>query len=79
MPAKQLYQFGTEGSNPSLSEKLNMNFPYKKITYFPFIGWLFPYLFDYENENSLFHAKQGLVLAAIFGGLSIFVFLSSEK
>jgi uncharacterized Tic20 family protein len=34
-------------------------------------------MFEYEDEYSLFHAKQGLILSIIFGGLLIFVFLLS--
>ena len=54
-----------------------MNFPHKKITYFPFIGWLFPFIFEHKDEDSLFHTKQGMVMSIVFGGLLIFIFFLS--
>lgn len=79
--------FGTEGSNPSLSELEKMeHIPQEEtsvihnpsflailITYFPFFGWLIPYTFKNDDSFWLEHSKQGFVLAVFFISVSVFL------
>jgi uncharacterized membrane protein len=60
-------------------KKLNINFnvPLMWFTYFPFIGWLYPFIFKKRDRFAMHHGRQAFILAVIFTAVPIILTFSS--
>jgi len=47
------------------------------FTWFPFVGWLYPFIFKKDDEFAMHHAKQAFVAAVFFIALPIVITFSS--
>jgi hypothetical protein len=54
-------------------KRFNVRFgvPLIWLTYFPFIGWIYPFLFRKEDSFAMHHGKQAFVMALLFTALPI--------
>ena len=59
--------------------KYNIDFEVRLVwlTYFPFIGWLYPFIAKHEDRFTMHHAKQALVLAIFFTAVPLLLTFSS--
>ena len=60
---------------PPSPKKTEMNYRFKNISYLPYIGWLFPMAFNYDDAEAMAHSKQGFVLAIFFTALPLTLFI----
>ena len=60
-------------------KRFNVNFdvPLIWFTYFPFIGWTYPFLFRKEDSFAMHHGKQAFVMALVFTALPIVLTFST--
>lgn len=47
------------------------------LTYFPFIGWLYPFIAKHRDSFVMHHAKQAFVMALIFTAVPLLLTFSS--
>jgi uncharacterized membrane protein len=47
------------------------------LTYFPFIGWLYPFILKAKDSFAMHHAKQAFVMALFFTALPMVITFSS--
>ena len=57
--------------------KINFSVPLMWFTYFPFIGWLYPFIFKKNNRFAMHHGRQALIMAIIFTAVPIMLTFSS--
>ncbi len=57
----------------NLRYKINFDVFFVWFTYFPFIGWVYPFMFRKNDEFAMHHAKQAFVLAVLFTLLPIVI------
>ena len=46
--------------------KIHFDIYFVWFTYFPFIGWIYPFIFKKNDKLAMHHAKQAFIMAAIF-------------
>ena len=56
---------------------INVNVPLIWFTYFPFIGWMYPFIFKKDDKFAMHHGKQAFIMALIFTAVPIFLIFSS--
>lgn len=56
---------------------INVDVPLIWFTYFPFIGWMYPFLFRKSDRFAMHHGKQALVLAVLFTGVPMVLTFSA--
>jgi hypothetical protein len=47
------------------------------VTYFPFLGWLYPFIVKYRDQFAMHHAKQAFVMALFFTAVPVLLTFSS--
>ncbi|MBP7735057.1 MAG: DUF4870 domain-containing protein [Spirochaetes bacterium] len=60
-------------------KRFNVDFdvPLIWFTYFPFIGWTYPFIFRKEDSFAMHHGKQAFVMALAFTALPIVLTFST--
>lgn len=60
-------------------KRFNVHFdvPLIWFTYFPFIGWTYPFIFRKEDSFAMHHGKQAFVMALAFTALPIVLTFST--
>ena len=61
------------------NRRLNIDFDimFKWLTYLPFIGWMYPFVFKKNDAFLMHHAKQALLMGMVFTGIPIVLTFSS--
>jgi hypothetical protein len=59
--------------------KYNVDFEVRLVwlTYFPFIGWLYPFIKNHKDRFAMHHAKQAFVMALFFTAVPVLLTFSS--
>ena len=59
--------------------KYNIDFEVRLVwvTYFPFIGWLYPFIAKHRDHFAMHHAKQAFVMALFFTAVPVLLTFSS--
>jgi hypothetical protein len=54
-------------------KRFNINFKVDLVwfTYFPFIGWAYPFIFKKDDTFAMHHGKQAFVMAIVFTAMPI--------
>ena len=47
------------------------------VTYFPFLGWLYPFIFKKDDAFAMHHAKQAFIMALFFTALPLLLTFST--
>jgi len=56
---------------------IDVKLPLVWITYFPFVGWLYPFILKKDDSFAMHHGKQAFVMAVFFTVLPVlFTFVS---
>jgi uncharacterized membrane protein len=55
----------------------NFNMPLIWFTYFPFIGWMYPFISKKKDRFAMHHGRQAFILAIIFTAVPIILTFSS--
>ncbi len=60
-------------------KRLNIDFdvPLAWFTYFPFIGWIYPFLFRKDDGFAMHHGKQAFIMALFFTALPLLLTFST--
>jgi|SRR3990172_8861568 hypothetical protein len=56
---------------------INFDVPLAWFTYFPFIGWMYPFIFKKGDKFAMHHGKQAFIMALIFTAAPIILTFSA--
>ncbi|MBN2161050.1 MAG: hypothetical protein JW807_16805 [Spirochaetes bacterium] len=57
--------------------KIDFEVPLVWFTYFPFVGWMYPFLFKKDDTFAMHHGKQSLVLSILFTAIPVVLTFSA--
>jgi hypothetical protein len=57
--------------------KIDFDVPFAWFTYFPFLGWLYPFIFKKNDAFAMHHGKQAFIMAVIFSAIPIVLTFST--
>ncbi|OHD64988.1 MAG: hypothetical protein A2176_04350 [Spirochaetes bacterium RBG_13_51_14] len=57
--------------------KINLDVHLLWLTYFPFIGWLYPFIFKKDDAFAMHHGKQAFIMALLFTAIPIAITFSA--
>lgn len=52
---------------------VDVKVPLVWLTYFPFVGWLYPFVLKKDDSFAMHHAKQAFVMAVFFSAVPVFL------